>query len=289
MKRYLVAVVLMVLVPVVGAEVKPNGLVILLTDYGADSFYVGTLKGAIYGKFPAARIDAITNSVPEFDVPTGAYMLMEASKEFPEGTTFCCVVDPGVGSARKCVAVETASGHLFVGPDNGLLWLAAEQLGVVEVRECTNQALWRGGTLTHTFHGRDIFGPVAAALASGAPFKKVGPKIEALKAVDFGEAKVDGDTIRGIVTRVDGYGNVITNISYRVLAECGFDEGDLVEVAIGKARFEAPLKRTYSDVPEGQRLGLIQSMGYLEFAINMGSLADAVGEASHAPVQVKKK
>lgn len=271
------------------AGAAPNGLVILLTDYGADSIYVGTLKGAIYMKFPQARIDAITNAVPPFDVATGAYMLVEACREFPEGTTFCCVVDPGVGTERKCVVLATESGHVFVGPDNGLLSLVARKYGTVEVRECTNQALWREGRISHTFHGRDIFGPVAAALAGGTPLKDAGPTIKGLKELDSPEAQVEAGLIRGAVTYVDGYGNMITNITYEDLTGAGFKKHDVVEVVIGKTKFDAPLEETYSDVPKGARLGLVQSLGYLEFAVNMGSLGAEIKEEAHAPVEVRKK
>lgn len=271
------------------AGATPNGLVILLTDYGVDSIYVGALKGAIYAKFPQARIDTITNSVPAFDVVTGAFMLVEACREFPEGTTFCCVVDPGVGTPRKCVALKTESGQVFVGPDNGLLSLVGRKYGTVEVRECTNQALWREGKISHTFHGRDIFGPVAASLAGGVPFKDAGPTIDGLTALESTKAEVAAGLIRGTVTYVDGYGNMITNIGYEDLAGAGFKKSDVVEVTIGKAKFDAPLEETYSDVPKGSRLGLVQSLGYLEFAVNMGSLGAEIKEEAHAPVEVRKK
>ncbi|HOZ46371.1 MAG TPA: SAM-dependent chlorinase/fluorinase [Candidatus Hydrogenedentes bacterium] len=287
-KLLLISLVCLVAGPV-WSETKPNGLVILHTDYGTDSLYAGALRGAIYTKFPQARIDTLTNSVPSFDIATGAYMLMEVCKEFPAGTTFCCVVDPGVGSDRKCVVLETESGQLFVGPDNGLLSLVAQKYGTVELRECTNRALWREGKVSHTFHGRDIFGPVAASLASGTPLEEVGDRIDTLQAIDFGEPRIEGDTISGTVVRVDSYGNMITNISYEHLAGMGFKEHDVVKVTIGKTQFEAPLEQAYSAVPKGQRLGLIQSIGYLEFAVNLGSLSDETEEGAHAPVSVRKK
>jgi hypothetical protein len=286
-KRLSIAIFILAAAPVWGV-VTPNGMVVLLTDYGADSVYVGAIKGAIYTKFPAAKIDSITNSVPEYDIGTGAYMLVETCREFPVGTVFCCVVDPGVGTERKCVVLETGSGHLFVAPDNGLLSLAAQKYTAVETRECTNQALWREGKLSHTFQGRDIFGPVSAALASGIPLDQVGEKIDAIKEIDFGKPEVEGDTISGVVTRVDSYGNIITNITFEDLQKMGFQQSDTVEVTIGKAAFKAPLERTYSDVPKGERLGLVQSLGYLEFAINMGSLAEAIEEGNNAPVSVRK-
>ncbi len=285
--RVIIYALLLLAVPTYAA-VAPNGLIILLTDYGADSIYVGALKGAIYAKFPQARIDSITNAVPPFDIATGAFMLMETNQSFPPGTTFCCVVDPGVGSERRCVVLETESGHLFVSPDNGLLSLTAQRFGIVELRECTNRALWRGGKLSHTFHGRDIFGPVAAALARGVPIAKAGPKIDALKKLDLGKSHVEDGSVHGTVMRVDAYGNLITNIAYQDLSRLGLRKDDVVDVMIGKTRFQAPLKETYSEVEEGERLGLIQSLGYLEFAVNMRSLAKEIQEGLHAPVTVRK-
>lgn len=268
--------------------VTPNGLVVLLTDYGADSVYVGAIKGAIYTKFPQARIDAISNAVPPFDIAAGAFMLAEAAREFPPGTTFCCVVDPGVGTERKCVALETNSGHLFVAPDNGLLSLVAQRLGVAAVRECSNRALWREGKLSHTFQGRDIFGPVSAALASGVPLEQVGAALERLTPLDLGEVVTKDGNVSGTVVRVDPYGNLITNIGFEDLERLGFKKDDVIDVTIGKAAFQIPLKQTYSDVAKGARVGLIQSYGYLEFAVNLGSLAGEIKEEAHAAVSIRK-
>ena len=266
----------------------PNGLVILLTDYGADSIYVGALKGAIYTAFPEARIDAITNSVPAFDVLAGAYILAEAAKEFPPGTTFCCVVDPGVGTARKGIVLETKTGHRFAAPDNGLLHLAAERCGVRQVREIGNKALWRKGAGSTTFHGRDIFGPVSAALARGVPVADVGPVLEHMTPLDAPRSRVEQGIAHGTVIRRDPYGNLVTNITRADLEALGAQRGDALEVTIGKAAFTAPLVFTYADVPKGQKLVLVQSSGLVECAINLGNLAESIGEGLHAAVSIRK-
>ena len=199
MKRALVALAVFWMGGYAWAGAKPNGLVILATDYGADSIYVGEIKGAIYNKFPQARVDSITNSIPPYDIVVGAYTLLESTGMFPSGTTFVCIVDPGVGTPRKPIVLETKDGQRYVGPDNGILSLVAEKYGVAEIRECANQELWRAGDVSHTFHGRDIFGPVAAALAGGAPMDKVGPKLDALTKLDFAPSAIDGATVRGLV------------------------------------------------------------------------------------------
>ena len=271
------------------ADFQPNGLVVLHTDYGADSVYVGVLKGAIYKAFPQARIDSITNSVPPFDILAGAQMLSEAAGEFPAGTVFCCVVDPGVGTARKPIILETKTGHVFVAPDNGLLTLVARRLGIAQIREITNTSLWRTGDVSHTFHGRDIFGPVSAALARGVPLAEIGPVFESMVTQDIPEPQIEGGKVTGVVIRSDPYGNLITHITADHLSKIGLTLGDTADVQVGSAHFSAPWAAAYGDVPEGARLLVVQSSGYVELAVNMRSLADAIGEGLHAPVTISAK
>ncbi|MBI4556229.1 MAG: S-adenosyl-l-methionine hydroxide adenosyltransferase family protein [Candidatus Hydrogenedentes bacterium] len=281
-------VLLLGMVLSVAAGAAPNGRVILMTDYGADSIYVGALKGAIYSTFPEAKMDSITNSVPPFDIVTGAYMLLETADLFPQGTTFCCVVDPGVGSSRKAIAIETKDGRFFVGPDNGLLSLAADKHGIAEVRECTNKTLWRASDISHTFQGRDIFGPVAAALARGVPLAEVGPALNDIVKLDITASRVEDQTVHGEVIRADDYGNLITNIPGKLLTQVGIGLRDTIEVTLGKTNFTAPFVTTYSGVPEGQRLVAIQSAGFVELAINKGSLAKESGQGVRSTVSLKK-
>ncbi|MCC6695155.1 MAG: SAM-dependent chlorinase/fluorinase, partial [Candidatus Hydrogenedentes bacterium] len=261
---------------------------VMLTDYGTDSIYVGIIKGAMYSAFPEIRIDAITNGIPPYDIVTGAYLLAEAAPVFPKGTVFCCVVDPGVGTKRRSIALATESGHYFVSPDNGLLTLIAERLGVKEIRECTNKALWRSETTSTVFHGRDIYGPVTAALAKGVPFSEVGEKLDKLVAIELPTSVVEGDTARGSVMRGDPYGNLVTTITGRDLEKLGIKKGDTVEVTIGASSYTAPFVNTYAMVPEGQRLIVLQSSGFVECAVNRGNLEQELGEAPRATVILKK-
>jgi len=268
--------------------VPPNGMVILLTDYGMDSVYVGAIKGAIYATFPNARVDAITNSVPEFDVLAGAFCLAEAAPNFPAGTVFCCVVDPGVGTERRVVVLRTKSGHIFVAPDNGLLTLVADKLGIASSFEGNNRALWRDTIPSNTFHGRDIFGPLAANLASGVPIEKVGEPLAEIVRLDIPKSEVVEGKVSGVVIRVDSYGNIITNIPQEHLTTLGVNQNDLLKITLGKTEFTAPLVATYGAVEKGARLAVVQSAGYLEFAVNLGNLANETGEGLYAPVTVQK-
>lgn len=267
---------------------SPNGRVAMLTDYGTDSLYVGLLKGAMYSKNPDVRIDSITNDVPAFDIVAGAYLLAEGCQTWPKGTVFCCVVDPGVGTPRKPIVMATKNGWWFVAPDNGLLTLVAERYGVAELRECANAALWRGGNLSTTFHGRDIFGPVAAAVAGGVPMNEIGPILADFVRLDLPKARVEDGAAHGAVVRIDTYGNMITSIRAEDLEALGIRKGDGVDITVGRERYAAPYVTTYGEVPPGDRLLVVQSSGFVELAANMNSLAESLGEELRAPVIVRK-
>ena len=278
---FLIAFLLSVLLPaswVLGINKAVNGLVVLLTDYGHSDYYVGALKGSIYSVYPEARIDDITHQVTPFNIWEGAYTLSLAAKEFPKGTVFIAVVDPGVGTGRKAIVLETKDGKFFVSPDNGLLTFVAEEMGIGSIREIKNKAYMRPGeSFSTTFHGRDIFGPVGAYLASGVPVSSVGPETNEFVRLKIPRAKVRKGKIRGQVIRVDIYGNAITNISDNLLIEAGIGLGDLVTVTLREQTFPVRFMRTYGDVPTGEKLCHLESRRLLEISINMGHLANKLG------------
>ena len=267
---------------------KPNGLVILTTDYGTDSIYMGIVKGAIYSKFNGARVDSITNAVPAYDIAAGAYLLAEAAGEYPKGTVFVVIVDPGVGTARKSIVVETKNGYCFVAPDNGLLTLVSERFGVRQIRELTNKDYWRAQTTSTVFHGRDIYGPVGASLASGKSVEGAGEALDDIVKIKLVGSTIENGAAIGSVMRSDPYGNLVSNITAADLESLGIKLGDTLDVTIGKSAWSALYKRTYAEVPEGDRLVVVQSSGFVECAINKGSLADAIKEGFAAPVTVRK-
>jgi S-adenosylmethionine hydrolase len=272
----------------VAAEVRPNGLVVLLTDYGTEDFYVGALKGAIYRAFPGARIDSITHEVPAFDIREGAYLLVHAAAEFPPGTTFVGIVDPGVGTARKPIAAETQNGLLFVAPDNGLLTLVFRRFGVKRVHEIRNPAVLRQGVRSSTFHGRDIFGPAAGHLASGFPLRRVGPQLEKWVTLKVEDAVREGSEVRGEVQHVDHYGNLLTNIPRSLLETLGLQPGDPVAVTLGQETRWIPFVRTYGDVPAGTLLLTINSLDLVEIAVNMGRAVQTTGATAGTAVRLGK-
>ncbi len=194
---------------------RPSGIITLLTDFGTRDTYVGIMKGVALGICAPARLVDLTHEVPPQAVPLGAVLLRSSVGFFPEGTVHVAVVDPGVGSARAAVVATTERAFL-VGPDNGLLAPAAAVLGLRSVHRLSNEAYFRH-PVSAKFHGRDVFAPVAAHLAAGAPPEAFGDAVAGLAPLDLAEPKRDGAGLHGEVIQVDRFGNLITNISAAAL------------------------------------------------------------------------
>ena len=257
----------------VGAQT--NGLIIMITDFGFKDFYAGAMKGAMYKVFPQAKIDEISHEVSKFDIKEGAYTLAKAALEFPPGTVFVGVIDPGVGTQRKPIVMKTKNGNYFVAPDNGLLTLIAKTMGVAEVREIANREVMRQNVQSNTFHGRDIFGPTAAHLAKGFAFEKVGPVLKEYVQLPISFAKVVNDAIIGQIDVIDEYGNAITNIRPDLFEKLDIQGGQTIEVKFSAQRkIRSKYVKAYGDVPVGDYVGLFGSGGVFEVALNQGDLAE---------------
>lgn len=257
-------------------------MIVLLTDFGTADPYVGVMKGVILDRVPQCCIVDLTHGVTPFDVGEAAYFLGSAYRYFPHGTTFCCVVDPGVGSARRAVAVQTEH-YRFVAPDNGLLSLVLQREKLLCAVELTNSAMWLGN-VSATFHGRDIFAPVAALLALGASIDSLGePLTSALVVAAETEPIASATGWRGMVVSVDHFGNLITNCTGEHLGT-----SDVTIQVAGKSI--AALHRTFADVPHGEPVAYIGSNGYLEIALCNGNAAHAWGvqRGDNVIVETKK-
>jgi S-adenosylmethionine hydrolase len=256
-----------------------NGVVTLLTDFGQADAYVGIVKGVVLAVAPTARLVDLTHAVPAQDVAVGATLLRSAVDYFSAGTVHLAVVDPGVGTARAAIAVITERAAL-VGPDNGLLWPSAEALGVCEIRRLAEPRFFRP-TVGSTFHGRDIFAPVAAHLAAGLPPGELGPPVESMQPLAVAAARRAADQVDGEVIHVDHFGNLITNIPDTMLRAL-----PPAAVASVDGRVVGPLRVAYGDVAEGSLLALISSWGTLEIAVRGGSAAQVLGIGRGARVRV---
>ena len=259
----------------------------LLTDFGTRDHYVGAMKGAILSVAPDAHIVDILHDVPPHDVEAGAFALAAACPAFPEGTAFVAVVDPGVGSRRRGLAAA-AGGHVFVGPDNGVLSLALAEDPAARVRALAEPRFWRP-RVSATFHGRDVFGPVAAHLASGVPLDDVGPAVTDPVRLAVPAVRADGpDEWDASVVHVDTFGNLVTNVDERALFDMVRSVGDRADVVVVLNGAVIPLATTYSDVADGEPCALLGSAGRLEVAMNRGNAARSLGAGRGDRLRVRR-
>jgi S-adenosyl-L-methionine hydrolase (adenosine-forming) len=252
----------------------PNGNVALLTDYGEQDFYVGALKGAILTACPSARIIDISHEVPAYDVRLAAFELWDAAREFPDGTVFVAIVDPGVGTSRRPVILQTAKGNWFVGPDNGIFTIVEREMGPSVYRKITNREWMRPGAISTTFHGRDIFGPAAGDLSCGDPFADVGPIVNDPVRLDLPRVRWEGATLLGEVLFADRYGNLQTNITRASFDSLGVAAGRSVRVEIAGRGETVPFVTAYGEVPVGSPLILVASTDRVEIARNQANAAE---------------
>jgi S-adenosylmethionine hydrolase len=246
----------------------------ILTDFGYRDHYVGVMKGVIATIAPGANVIDITHGVIPQCTVAGAIALRESWRYFPRRTVFVAVVDPGVGTARAPIAIDTHAGARFVGPDNGLLWLAANDAGIKRIVKLTS-ARHRLTHVSATFHGRDIFAPAAAYLWRGTPISALGPALDLNSIVPLElPCPVESPReVRGQVIYVDGFGNLVSNIDRPTAERFGtrFRQKSLsVRIKRGAAM---RLLDAYGDAPKGAPLAIFGSFGLLEVAIRDGNAA----------------
>ncbi|MGC8850044.1 MAG: SAM hydrolase/SAM-dependent halogenase family protein, partial [Candidatus Bathyarchaeia archaeon] len=247
---------------------------------------VAEMKGVILGICPEAVLVDVSHEVEKFNVAMGAFLLASAVRFFPKGCIHVAVVDPGVGGPRRPIVMETESGYL-VGPDNGLLALAAERMGLRTVYEVKPGA-YTLRNVSSTFHGRDVFAPVAAYLARGTPPSMLGVKVEGYTGISFFRSVPRRGWAEATVLYVDSFGNLISSLSWRDVEEAGFPSALKFKVESKDRVFEASRASTYSDVDEGE-LALIPygSHGFMELAVNKGDAASLLGVKAGEKLTVK--
>ncbi len=252
-------------------------IVALLSDFGLRDSYVAQMKGVLLERVPEAQLVDVSHDVAPGDVLAGAWLLATAWRAFPLRTVFLAVVDPGVGTARRALALEH-DGRLGVGPDNGLFTLVLDSARTVEL---TRRELWRE-PVSATFHGRDIFAPVAATLALGTPLDEVGaPLVSPARLPQATPTRREDGSITGHVIHIDRFGNLITDLPAELLPRDGFE----VRVAGRVAR----VVRTYAESAPGELGALVNSAGHLEVALDGRSAASALGLERGATVEVRPR
>ncbi len=259
-------------------------IITLTTDFGLNDHFVGTMKGAILSLAPEAEIVDICHSVQAFDILDGALTLAQAYSYFPVRTVHVVVVDPGVGSARRPILASSERQN-FVAPDNGVLSLIYAREERLSVRHITSEHYFLQ-PLSNTFHGRDIFAPVAAYLAKGVDHEKFGDEITDFVRFNAPRPKViDPKTIRGVVLKVDRFGNLVTNITPQDVPLLFQAQPPAFKIVVGKSEVTS-MKTNYAEGAPGEVFGILGSMGYLEIASNRGAAAQLVSAGKGAEVNV---
>ncbi len=257
-------------------------VIALLTDFGLRDHYVGVMKGVVLGICPEASLVDISHDVAPQDILAAALELDASYRFFPAGTIFLVVVDPGVGSSRRAIAVA-AGGYRFVGPDNGVLSVALQRLSDTHAVELTNPR-YALSAVSRTFEGRDRFAPAAAWLASGVELAQLGVPARNLIRLDVPAAQREPQGAHGTVVRVDRFGNLITNIDAALVAELG---AVTVEVA-GRTLAQARVVATYAEAGSEELCALVGSSGHLEIAVNGGNAAAVLGAGRGTAVVLRR-
>jgi S-adenosyl-L-methionine hydrolase (adenosine-forming) len=248
-------------------------IITLLTDFGLRDPYVAEMKGVILDICPRVNIVDVSHDIEKFNVRSGAIVLASASQFFPKGTINVAVVDPGVGTERRGLCVETSRGF-FIGPDNGVLVLATRTQGIEHVHVIENSRYFLP-EVSHTFHGRDIFAPVAAHIANGVSPLDIGPETSRMVVPGFGKIVKGRKSVTGEVVYVDSFRNVITNITGKDLEGVGLCQESRLRVDDIRARLR--FCNAYGEVEVGEPLALIGSHGFLEISVNQGDASTDFG------------
>jgi S-adenosylmethionine hydrolase len=257
-----------------------NGIVTLITDFGLRDPFVGVMKGAVLARCAQATLVDLTHDIEPGLVADAAFWLAQAYPWFPDGTVHVVVVDPGVGTSRAAL-VARSGAHSFVGPDNGLFEVVKRRATSFECRRIDAELVGLP-TPSRTFHGRDVFAPVAGLLAAGSlAFEEVGPRHEPVRTASVPDARPVADGVLGEVIVIDHFGNLITNVE-------GASLGELAKVRVEIGGRTLPMVGTFGDLFPGDCAALVGSFGQIEIVQGGGSAALALGAQRGAPLRVHR-
>ena len=257
-----------------------------LSDFGLQDDFVGTCHGVITGIAPEARIIDLTHGIPPQQVLQGALVLANTLPYMPAGVHLA-VIDPGVGGARRALALRDEDGRFFVGPDNGLLLPAAERAGLAAAHELANPA-YALSSISRTFHGRDLFAPAAAHLARGVPLDELGPPLahDALVRLDLPQPEVGQSRIAATILYVDNFGNIALNLTREHVDRIGLAAGTQVELELGGERVYAVAARTFADARVGDIILYEDSYRNMSVAISAGNAAELLGAYAGQSIRI---
>ncbi len=288
--RCLILLLVFLSTPIRLAAFEPNGILVFMTDFGVEDDAVAICKGVMFTRDPDIRVVDLTHDVTPFDIREGALYLGETAGEYPPGTVFVGVVDPGVGTTRRAIVLESETGKAFVAPDNGLLSVVANAEGVRGAWEITNPVFMRPDA-SSTFHGRDLFSPAGAVLAAGqAAPKDAGAPVDSIARLVLPTAWIKNGIVFGEVLILDkSFGNVWTNIGRSRLEEAFGANPARLEISFGEIVLSMPFTSTFGNVPVGAPLAYINSRDNLAFALNMGNFGEQYDMFPGTLIAVKKE
>jgi len=258
-----------------------NSIITLLTDFGTKDGYAGTMKGVILNINPHVVIVDISHEIKRHDINEAGFVLASSYNFFPENSIHAAVVDPGVGSSRKIIAVR-CNKYIFIAPDNGLLKYVYFKEKNFEVYEVTNESFFLS-KISNTFHGRDIFAPVAAHLSKGVHLTEIGKKTDNYERSHIEKPVIEKNAIFGTILYSDAFGNLVTNINDSLV-------NDHIRTAVpviraGKATIKG-IKKSYDSVKQGETVAIVSSAGFLEISINKGSARNILNLQEGDKVQI---
>jgi len=248
---------------------RNHPIITLLTDFGSKDAYVSALKGVILSICPETKIIDIAHDIPKYDINYGAFLLSQTAPYFPVGTIHLVVIDPGVGTTRRRIIIN-GKRNMYVGPDNGVLSLAAEKEGVIKTVEIKKKQFMLH-IVSKTFEGRDVFAPVSAYLAKGYKIDAFGPIIRNIVKLPLANIEIVNGKLVGEILYIDGFGNIITNIVNKSIHCSEIPVGAPFTVSIGEQSKKMTLCSAYEEVSVGKPLMIIGSSGFYEISVNKGS------------------
>ncbi len=261
--------------------IKPK-VITMLSDFGLSDSYVASMKGVILSVSPQVQIVDISHLVKRHDIIAGAFTLASVVDYFPDRTIHLAVVDPGVGTERRGIAIISSTGY-FVGPDNGLLVPAALKTEMLEVRSISEDSMALD-RVSRTFHGRDVFAPVAAYLAIGGEFEKIGPRVEDFVRLQLPKPTIEDGSIMGQIIHQDSFGNLITNIGMKTLKE--IDAKDTIMIEARDKKWMINVRPTYGHGKQGELLATVGGTGLMEISVNQGDASEHTGAGRGDKIRV---
>lgn len=266
---------------------QSHPIITFLTDFGEEDPYVGAVKGVILSISPRAKLIDLSHNIQKYNILQGAFYLLSVAKYFPKNTIHLAIIDPGVGSERRPIIIET-NNMFFVGPDNGILSLAAENDKVQKIVEIKNSAYFLK-PVSNTFHGRDIFAPIAAHLANNQTPEEFGALIQDWIQIKIPEIRINKSEIDAEIIHIDRFGNIVTNISRNTFEALKKSRKDFqkLKVILNDQELEIPLCTSYNQVEIGEFLGIFGSTDFLEISRNQNSAADDLHAKLNYKLSVK--